>query len=123
MKGYLGMIDGLRHNVYHIRLILTFDEYLTASITQLQHTVYQIGDTVCILRDSFVNISLFLFWQFYVWLGQYLRETRDDIQWRTNLVGDVTDKLTLHLRRHLCPFVGNTQLFIRLLLSDGITPA
>ena len=37
-------------------------------------------------------------------------------------MGDVTDKLRLHLRRHLCPLVGYTQLFVHLLLSGGITP-
>ena len=38
-------------------------------------------------------------------------------------MGDIPDELRLHLRRHHRLFIGNSQLFISLLVSDGGTPA
>ena len=109
-------------NLQSICLIIALDKGLTVGITQTKHTIHQLGDTIRILGNALPHILLLIIRQFHIRCRQYLCKTRNDIQRRTYLVGDIADKLGLHLRRDSSPFIGDAQLFVHLLLSDGRTP-
>ena len=108
-------------NLQSICLIIALDKGLTVSITQTKHTIHQLGDTIRILSNALPHILLLIIRQFHIRCRQYLCKTRNDIQRRTYLVGDIADKLGLHLRRDSSPLISDPQLFVHLLLSDGRT--
>ena len=80
-------------NLQSICLIIALDKGLTVGITQTKHTIHQLGDTIRILGNALPHILLLIIRQFHIRCRQYLCKTRNDIQRRTYLVGDIADKL------------------------------
>ena len=75
---------------------LQINHRLAADITQLQHLIDQLGDTVRILHDFLVKLLAGSLIELYVLRGENLGESGEDIQRRAYLVGDLPDERRLH---------------------------
>ena len=108
----LAGIGGLCCNLYGQHIVGAVDNGLTAGIAQFQHLVNQTGNTVGILYNLLVDIGAGSLVELHIRHGDNLCKTTQDIQWRTYLVRNLTDKVGLHLRRLLGTLVGYHQIII-----------
>ena len=67
MEGDARVVDGLRHDVEGIGLVVSIDEGFVVHVAQFEHTVHELGDTVCILRHPLLDIAFAACWQVHVW--------------------------------------------------------
>ena len=84
--------------MYGQYLVCTLYYSLTVGIAKFNHLVDQVGYATSILDYLLVDILACRFVESHIRHSDNLGETAQDVEWCTDFVADLTDKVRLHLR-------------------------